>query len=454
MFQHKSKASLLVCLALSLILFGLAGLRAQPSRAGGAFIVDTEDDPGYFGDQHLSLREAMFVADGNYDWRCAWSDEEQDLLIGCNFDESRCITGGCGAGYFDNIIFGYAVHQIYPYTALPTLTDAGTFIDGLHSGTKVVINGAYLSSSVYPVIRIEGADVTIANLAFINGIVVDILVWWTAQDARIAYNHLGVLPGATSCTPPGVTRNSSRGVWVRGSGTAPITDRVFIYGNVIGCHSGDGIQTDGADNMFIGYQPDKATADGNWIGLNPAGVSLPNGGRGVSIWGISLDNVDFNAVGNNTIANNLGAGVTVEEAAYGTFIRYNQIYGNGGLPIDLGNDGFTPNDPGDGDSGPNHLINYPDVTFTYGSYVQGTTCPLCKVDIYQAIGDPSTPAGGGIYKGSVNANLYGDWNVDLSTLPGMSGATIYDISLVTYSLYSGSSEMRPRPILYLPVIIK
>ena len=88
-----------------------------------------------------------------------------------------------------------------------------------------------------------------------------------------------------------------------------------------------------------------------------------------------------------------------------------------------------------------------------GSQVWGTTCGGCFVDIYQGIGNPAN-GGGGIYKGSVAAALDGAWYVDLSTLPGMAGATVKDVSFATYGPVSGSSEMSPRPMLYLPVVRK
>ena len=46
----------------------------------------------------------------------------------------------------------------------------------------------------------------------------------------------------------------------------------------------------------------------------------------------------------------------------GNLILNNQIYSNGGLGINLGSDGVTPNDPGDGDDGGNHQQNYPELT--------------------------------------------------------------------------------------------
>ena len=61
----------------------------------------------------------------------------------------------------------------------------------------------------------------------------------------------------------------------------------------------------------------------------------------------------------NLIAFNLGNGVGLPLAGTGNAILGNAIRDNAKLGIDLGDDGVTANDPGDGDLGPNNLQNYP-----------------------------------------------------------------------------------------------
>jgi len=84
-----------------------------------------------------------------------------------------------------------------------------------------------------------------------------------------------------------------------------------------------------------------------------------NGGHGVTV--ISGTK---NFISENTIRFNGGDGVTVISGTKNS-IRKNAIDSNGpsvqDIPIDLGNDGATPNDIGDDDKGPNDLLNHPDI---------------------------------------------------------------------------------------------
>src|SRR5439155_8152020 len=81
-----------------------------------------------------------------------------------------------------------------------------------------------------------------------------------------------------------------------------------------------------------------------------------------SLHGIWLDCANRNFILLNAVAYNAGAGVLVGVGT-GNSINLNLLYGNGGLGIDLSfagaGDGVTPNDPGDGDVGPNNLQNFP-----------------------------------------------------------------------------------------------
>ncbi len=128
----------------------------------------------------------------------------------------------------------------------------------------------------------------------------------------------------------------------------------------------------------------------SFIGTNATGtVVVPNGGNGVTITlpdNIVRDNVisgnggdgvairTANATDNHVLANfigtnrsgaslgNAGDGVVVEEGSTANKVGHNTIGFNGGLPIDLGGDGPTPNDGQDADAGANNLQNFPELT--------------------------------------------------------------------------------------------
>ena len=105
--------------------------------------------------------------------------------------------------------------------------------------------------------------------------------------------------------------------------------------------------------------------------------------------------------GGNVIAFNGGNGIRVEGAAsLGNTLRGNAIHSNGALAIDLvapddPASGLTPNDSGDGDSGPNGLLNRPSidsVAFAGGlATVEGSAPSGATVDLYAVVDVAAAP---------------------------------------------------------------
>ena len=162
-----------------------------------------------------------------------------------------------------------------------------------------------------------------------------------ATNADIQYNLIGVSASGTSDLG-----NTMAGIHISGG------RNTGIFENVIGGNDSHGISLTGSGTLdtFVGE---------NYIGTNASGMSLGNGGAGVHIANSSYNN--FIEV--NTIAHNAGDGVTVTASgSFGNTIWENSTHSNGGLGIDLNDDGVTANDSGDTDSGPNFLQNFPTLT--------------------------------------------------------------------------------------------
>lgn len=122
------------------------------------------------------------------------------------------------------------------------------------------------------------------------------------------------------------------------------------------------------DNRISGNTYSGIIIDGNAnkVLLNAVGQGLVtafgNGGDGVALYGGAKKN-RIGGLGTNDrnyIVSNGGRGISVSDAAsIRNKLSANTLSGNVGLAIDLGSDGVTPNDPGDLDTGPNMLQNFP-----------------------------------------------------------------------------------------------
>jgi hypothetical protein len=207
------------------------------------------------------------------------------------------------------------------------------------------------------------------------------------------------LPAVTSpvfvdgLTQPGSTAGSPKivldGSLAVGDGLVITAGSSRVRGLAIVRFGGDAIAISGGGSNVV---------ESNLVGVDPtSGAPAGNGGDGVSV------DSSGNRVGGeagasaNTIAHNGGAGVRVVSGT-GNPILGNKIFSNGGLGIDLGPDGPTPNDNGDGDGGPNELQNAPVVLFVQGGgnilhvdvFLSTTPSTTVRVEFFTShVGDPS-----------------------------------------------------------------
>ncbi|MEZ4331537.1 MAG: right-handed parallel beta-helix repeat-containing protein [Myxococcota bacterium] len=207
-------------------------------------------------------------------------------------------------------------------------------------------------------------------------------------------------------------RNQMFGILASGArigGTEPGEGNVIAYNEQVG--------------VLIEPHVLLGSIEGNLIGVLPDGTPGGNFGPGVRIQAESPEegsqfvggppNVDASEIAphGNWIAYNYGPGISIVNGRMKT-LRGNRIQSNQGIGIDLGDDGPTPNDPGDADEGVNEGQNAPEFDPVLTRYDESTgkltiayritSSPLASrypimVDFYLS---PASPTQGEIYLGS------------------------------------------------------
>lgn len=175
------------------------------------------------------------------------------------------------------------------------------------------------------------------------------------------------------------------------------SDFAQISGNVISGNTGNGIN--------VRQDCIDATITGNIIGTDPSCTQhLGNSGYGILI----QDGSSGNIVENNCIAFNGAAGVRLPFASSSIFsdprrnrILFNSIFSNGGIGIDLAQEGTDPNDNMDPDSGPNDLQNFPVLTRAENDSINDTAV-----------------------QGNLNSTPENTFTIDFFSNPGDSGSGI------------------------------
>ena len=174
-----------------------------------------------------------------------------------------------------------------------------------------------------------------------------------ADSTRIESNRIG-----TDASGTAAVGNGDAGVSISDATNNTIGGPTAGQRNVISANALRGVEIQGVTATGNVLQ-------GNYIGTDATGVgALWNGDDGVRINDAPGNTIGGAGAGEgNVIAFNVSTSVLITGAtAVGNTVRGNTIHDGGDGQIDLGADGVTPNDPGDVDTGPNNLQNFPVIT--------------------------------------------------------------------------------------------
>jgi hypothetical protein len=345
-------------------------------------------------------------------WVVSSNNHIQGLCIN-NFEQDGiCVESGS----FEPFIANNIIYCCFVGTDLTGTADmgngrnqaslwAGVYVGNQPGGTtsQTIIDANLISGNYAEGVHIEGPKVP--GDVFDNHVLANYIGTDISGTLGIGNDHEGV------CLSEGTHDN-------------------HVLDNLICANGYDGIGIQGFDNEPYPAPPIFTYHNmimGNSIGLDMTGAPLPNMFAGVAVgeygpsqWGYAIDN----RIENNRIAYNIGAGITVWEHPLDNInadrntITQNAIFDNGGLGIDLNNDGVTPNDPGDPDSRANEELNFPVIfgavitsgTTNIGGTIDIDTSPnQATVELFKAALDPTGYGEGAVYLGFATPDAMGNW---------------------------------------------
>jgi titin len=300
----------------------------------------------------------------------------------------------------------------------------GNYIGTNAAGTASLANyqGIYVATSSNTIGGSAGAERNVISGNTWSGILVD-NAGGSAGNNVIRGNYVG--PNA--------------------AGTAAIANNIGLYlsqspNNIIGgTGAGEGNVTSGNTNFGIYLVFSGANGNvvqGNTVGLNATrSGTVPNGSSGIEVCctgnGGTGNTIGGTAAGAaNVISGNTGIGIRTWGGT-GNGILGNSIYGNGGIGIDLGNDGVTPNDGAKPAGQPNLQMDFPVftsvllsgttliVTGYVGSTAGQSLFASARVEIFKSDLDASGNGEGQTYLGFVTADTSGNLSGSI-TVSGLS----------------------------------
>ncbi len=257
------------------------------------------------------------------------------------------VTGG------NSTIKGLVVQN---FSAAIFLESNANVVSGDFLGTDVTGNVAAGNWSGVWVIgannRIGGTTPDARNL--VSGNAMFGIYLQNATGTLIAGNYIGTNYQGLSALPNTIA------IYLENSSTNTIGGTGVSARNILSGNTQVGI--------FLLYDTHDNLIKGNFIGLAADTTgALGNSWDGIWIWGDNQAFVRSNTITRNRIANNGRAGIKIGHAANdmsaNNTLTRNAIYNNGKLGIDIFPENVNnPNDNGDGDYGPNHMQNYPELS--------------------------------------------------------------------------------------------
>ncbi len=311
-------------------------VEASPA-AGGTLTVNSTLDTNT-SDSVLTLREALLIArggTGSNGLNRTLSNSEKSLAVGCSTVGTPgdwTITGGCGTGITDTIVFNLASFTISPNSPLPLVDDtAPTIINGAAGLGSVSIDTSGVGSG-HNGLHISSDNNTVMNLE-INGSPND--NFYVDGNNNLFSNVLALgasvdgmyISGNNNTVKYSWIGSGNGGCWGNaGDGIKFATTAQYntVDDTLVGCNGAIGIDilsTSGAGHQSIG--PNNLIGSGDANGT----IDRGNGSHGLAV--LSTNNLIFS----NTIGFNGANGIDISRGFNAVYA--NLVYSNTGSGIRL-----------------------------------------------------------------------------------------------------------------------
>jgi len=302
-----------------------------------------------------------------------------------------------GTGANDSVVRGMAIGRFTRgifVTGNVGVQISGNFIGTDSAGTTARPNTVGVLTQTGAVAAIGSAAVADRNVISGN----DYGIWLETSSNAVIGNLIGTNAAGTAAI------GNTRGIFINGV-ASPANNVIgpfnIISGNAVSSTFSAGIELAGPVQSTQIFQNILGLAIDNLTAIpNIRAIYLHDEGPVAGPTGTEIDL--------NIIARNFLDGITITGNTQTALITQNAIYANSALAIDLANDGPTPNDALDADTGPNALQNFPVITSaTVASgqvTIMGTLSSAPNLDhgvqfFYSASCDPSGFGEGELFLG-------------------------------------------------------